>query len=393
MDQKTLTSDLKLILDKVLRQIDGRTLVRQALNRKIKESSTSAFRESPPLALISIGKAAVSMAMGAAEALEAQSQSSQYNLVITKHKHTNHPLRDKLANVDIIESGHPIPDENSLVAGEKLLRLCGELKKHQRGWVLCLISGGASALVECPKPGIDLKQIQQFNKKLISDNLGIEEINTARKKFSRIKQGGLARELGKLPVLALYLSDVPTNDPAVIGSGLLADENAKVEHHMLMDNLTMLKQTHCLSEELGWKAKCQGQLFEQDVNEAAEIIYRQMQAEPGVLHIWGGETSVKLPEKHGQGGRNQHLALLMAKNLAAQDRAGVFASLGTDGTDGFSDNAGAIVNEKTAGQIDNLEEEIAGANSGVALGKIKASLETGPTGSNLMDLMLGYLSP
>ena len=387
MDSNKIFSDFKLIIKQNLQEIRGESIVSGYL---INTSSTAyaKSRKNPPLAMISIGKAAISMAKGAAKSI---GEPPLKSLIITKYQHDDGTLT--LPNSQIIESAHPVPDENSIQAGEALIDLCGwiEQQTDDEGWILCLISGGSSSLVEVLKDGISLEYLREINKNLLSSGKDIATMNRKRKEISLIKNGGLANLLPRIPVIALYLSDVPGNDPAVIGSGLLANGKDNTQHHILADNLYAKNKAEEIAAGLGYKTSRHSELLEGRVEDTADMLFSQMQEEPGKLHIWGGESLVNLPRNAGLGGRNQHLSLLMAKHIKekAEGKKYIFASIGTDGSDGFTDYAGAIVDNKIAESIDNLDEAIIGANSTPALKKVGSLIKTGASGSNLMDLMLG----
>ncbi len=188
-----------------LRRVDGRAAVQQAL----------AGRSLEPCAVLALGKAADAMLQGAAELLGERLASA---LLITKHGHADRG-RWRGSAVRVLESSHPVPDASSLAAGRELLGFVSELPRDLP--LLALISGGASALVEVPLPGVTLEQLRRANAWLLASGLPIGEINKVRKSLSTIKGGGLLACLGDRPVLGLLISDVPGDDPASIGSGLL----------------------------------------------------------------------------------------------------------------------------------------------------------------------------
>lgn len=139
-------------------------------------------------------------------------------LVITKDGHVAPELIAR-SNVEIRESGHPVPDQRSLEAGERLLRWLRELPPLVEP--LFLISGGASSLVEVLEDGVTLEHLGRLNAEGLASGMEIVELNARRSGLSRLKGGGVARLLRNRPARALFISDVPGDDPAVIGSGLL----------------------------------------------------------------------------------------------------------------------------------------------------------------------------
>lgn len=390
MTCEKIFSDIRLIIQNTVKEIQGDRLVYDYL---IKESPINI----PPLALIATGKASISMAKGAARALKELGHRPSKSLVITKYRHDDGSLQ--LPNLQIIESAHPLPDQQSLKAGQALIDLCQwtqqTANQNHADWILCLISGGSSSLVEHLKSGVSLEELQRVNKHLLSSGKDIETMNKRRKEMSLLKHGGLAQQLPVIPIVALYLSDVPTNDPAIIGSGLLAGKHSNIGHEILADNAYARNKALAVAEQLGYEVVCHPELVDGEVETIAAEMFKTMTTTRGKLHIWGGEPVVNLPADAGLGGRNQHLCLLMAnymKQKLSQDSNCLFASVGTDGSDGFTDYAGAMIDNNKAWQIDDIDKAISKANSTPALEKVDATLNMGASGSNLMDIMLGYIN-
>ena len=189
-----------------LEAVDGRRAVRRQLAREALEGRWY---------VVAIGKAAGAMTAGAIDALGEQIVQA---LVVTRSgQPTIACLED--ARVRVIESAHPLPDPRSLAAGAAVIDLVHALPGSAR--VLWLVSGGASSLVEVPAPGITLAELQQVNGWLLSSGFDIAAVNAVRRRMSRLKGGGLAALAAPRPGLAFMISDVPGDDPAVIGSGLL----------------------------------------------------------------------------------------------------------------------------------------------------------------------------
>ncbi len=341
-----------------------------------------------PYSVLAIGKASCAMTAGAI-----LHNKPEKCLVITKHGHVPAKFRHQHSNMRVLEAGHPIPDEYSIQAGLEILKFCNHTEEDS---ILCLISGGSSSLAEVPAEGYDYETIRLINRQLIGSGKSVAALNRQRKKYSKIKGGGLARLLNNKKVLALYLSDVEGNDTAIIGSGMLTDStipHPDLQEKILADNYTGCLFAAAAAAEKNYSVRCHDFFLNQSVEKTAQHIAKEIKETPGFLHIWGGEPTVKLPPIEGRGGRNQHLALLMAKELADSSMA-VFSSLGTDGTDGNTNYAGAIVTNKTMDNIKKMgldyAKTIRDANSAALLEKIDAILETGPTGTNLMDLVIAY---
>ena len=367
--------------------------------------------------VVAIGKAAQAMAIGCEEVL---SDKLVKGLLITKYQHTTPgQLSSKW---QIIESAHPVPDEQSLKAGQVLLDFINHPEYDQQP-ILFLISGGASALVEVLAEGHDYTVLQQVNSWLLASGLEIEQVNQVRKKISQIKGGKLLSHLQDRDVLTLMISDVQGDHPHVIGSGLLFPQNELEDDLLLPDWLEAIASSReekydvkvdnvphqIVASNQGAKQAIQQAMSEsvQDVFLHDEFLlgdaadkgrelanYLIKEAQVGV-HIWGGETTVKLPEMPGRGGRNQHLALAAAVALEGMHNI-VLLAAGTDGSDGSTEDAGAIIDGGTVsrGQLSGLDPAscLARADSGSFLEAAGDLLCTGPTGTNVMDLVIAIKS-
>jgi len=345
-------------------------------------------------------------------------QDLQQSLLITKTGY----VRGRLpAGTEVIEAGHPWPDENSLLAGLRLLEFLATGPSD--GQWLFLISGGASSLIEVPVAGVGLADLQRLNRWLLASGLPIAEMNALRRRLSRIKGGRLLAHLRGQPTRALLISDVPGDDPAIIGSGLLfppADEPA-LELALLPDWLqTVLAQVTAPETPLTTPAPVRAEIvasLDRALDAAAAVasaaglpVYRAasrlegdaaqtgrdlanalLQGASGV-YLWGGETTVRLPEHPGQGGRCQHLTLAAAEILAGQHGIALLAA-GTDGSDGPGDAAGACVDGQSVarGRAEGLDahDALAQADAGGFLAAAGDLLDTGPTGTNVTDVVIG----
>ncbi|MEJ2407730.1 MAG: DUF4147 domain-containing protein [Candidatus Thiodiazotropha sp.] len=338
---------------------------------------------------------------------------------MTKYGHNTARLR--VDRWQVMESGHPLPDENSLAAGKALLDYLDALPDGLP--LLFLLSGGASTLVEVLPKGLELDVLERINDWLLGSGLDIGEMNVIRKRLSHIKGGRLARYLRGRRCLQLLISDVPGDDPATIGSaplypssearlpnslpawlnGLLACSEpapgeadgvfATIETRIVASNdqarLAAAEQARAMglsvTEHLGHFQGRAEQL-------AGEFVAELSASVPGV-HVWGGESSVSLPPAPGRGGRNQHLALAAARMLAGRERCLLLAA-GTDGSDGPTEEAGALVDGMTIrrGEEEGLSADMAlcDADSGRFLEFSGDLIETGPTGTNVMDLVIAW---
>jgi hydroxypyruvate reductase len=392
-------ANLLRIFEAALAAVHGRKVVRESLQQAFPPG---------PVHLVAIGKAAVAMAQGARDAL---GDAVVAGLVVTKHGH-GEPLP-----WPVIEAGHPLPDADSLVAGDALLDYLDRLPADAT--VLVLLSGGASSLVEVPVPGVTLEQLVSLNRRLLAAGMSIDACNRVRKAVSTIKGGRLAARIAPRPVLCLAISDVPGDDPAVIGSGLLAPDTlhppavpaefshwldiaapapgdpafAQVEYRIVARSADAQAAAADAAQELGYSALRHTELLRGDAVQAGRSLAAQLcAAATGTVQVWGGETTVILPSRPGRGGRNQSLALATAIDLAGRDGCLLLAA-GSDGSDGPTDDAGALVDGSTvqrgSGQGLDVDHCLATADAGSFLTASGDLVTTGPTGTNVMDLVLG----
>ena len=366
------------------------------------------------LHLVSIGKAGSSMALAALDHPDIKINSG---LVITKRDHLEEGLK-KYSNVKCLESDHPTPSLTSLECGTELINFINS--KTEKDEFLFLISGGGSSLVELMVDGFSLDELMILTDALLSRGYNINDINAIRKHFSQIKGGKLASFIKNRKTTVLAISDVPFDDPKIIASGPLSYDDLKINldsyEDDIVDKLKSVKpiscpdankfsniDTHVIAKLDDAKLACKvhgkklnydtyfhENFIEGDVNDLANYFSEFLDNCEKGLHIWGGESSVQLPENPGRGGRNQQLALLMADKIKNKDI--IFLSAGTDGTDGPTNDAGGLVDGNTIiiGTSNNLDHKtyIKNADSGNYLEKSDSLVTTGPTGTNVMDLIL-----
>jgi hydroxypyruvate reductase len=360
-------------------------------------------------AVLAIGKAAGAMVQGAREALAAHLREV---LVITKADHGG----TALAGECWVEGGHPVPDARSLAAGKQLLEFLEQLPDERP--LLVLLSGGASALVEVLPLGMDAEQLAEVNRYLLGAGLDIDTINRVRRRLSLIKGGRLLPLLHGRPCVQLLIADVPGDDPAVIGSGPLIPSAEQAlpdlpewiadlcrstppvvatgqgcESHIIANNGLAREVATQLALEMGLTVYPHEGIYQGTVEEVARACCRELLACPPGLHIWGGEATVCLPGEPGRGGRNQHLALWAAKYRADQDNILLLAAA-TDGSDGPTSDAGGLVDGQTLarGEAEGFSAELAlaRANAGTFLEASGDLISTGPTGTNVMDLVIAW---
>jgi len=370
------------------------------------------------LFLLGIGKAAEPMVMATAEALPDFTKA----LVITKRAAAPSTKR-----VEIMEAGHPVPDARSVIAGRAALDFVSRLNENDL--LICLISGGGSALVTSPRTGVGLRDIQVITSALMAAGAGIEEINTLRRHLDSIKGGGLARAT-KARVMSLLLSDVVGNRLEAIASGPTAPDpttgadalavltrygiTAPANLYSLLsaqpsnENTSLARVTNDViaSNELAARAALD---HAQREGFHTEILRTDLQGEARLLGqrladrlrrdlrekhrpfclIAGGETTVSI-QGDGKGGRNQELALAAVGILAGLEDV-LLLSLATDGDDGPTDAAGAVVTGETEqrARAAGLEaEKYLSRNDSYSYFSVLGDLlKPGYSGTNVNDLM------
>src|SRR5688572_4084608 len=367
------------LYDAALREVDGNTGAAEVL----------ANLGAGPVALFAIGKAASTMTRGAYAAIGADIRQA---LLITKDGHTD-PEVARLPNLHVIESAHPVPDARSLAAGAELERRIGGLSADE--YPVFLISGGSSSLVELLKPGITLDDLRALNERGLAQGWDIATLNAARAELSRLKRGGVARMLAGRPAHALFISDVPDDDPGVIGSGLLGPAAGVDDQVLRIVFANIDDATHCAAMRgamHGLAFDLRKDRFSGDTAAVARQFVDALRETRADGLVWGGESTVVLPEKSGRGGRNQHLALVAAGAMRAGDDFTILAA-GTDGTDGNTDDAGAMVDAGTLSRAElagvDVERALREFDSALALEAAEDLVHTGPTGTNVGDILIG----
>jgi len=404
MTELTARELLVMLYETALDAADGRYLVNQWCQSNQCEKSFSHC--------IAIGKASAAMLQGALD----QQHSIKKSLLICPPSKISRQIK-KNKNIHCLASSHPVPDERSIEAGEQLIRFMSSLEPGDE--ILFLISGGTSSLVEVPEDSITLEQIQQINHYLLSSGKDIHQVNRWRQKFSKIKGGGLLNWISSSSVTQLLLSDVKQDMPEIIGSGLLVHSSAKTEQdeylsalvaalengkeqrqtgvqvatHIIGNINLAMQAAHQAAQDEGLASVIHDEFLEGDACEMADKLYTELiNAAPGI-HIWGGETTVCLPEKPGIGGRNQTLALAFAKNISDVPGLHLLAA-GTDGDDGNSNCAGGVVSMLTSQQAKkmgfDIQQEINKANAALVLMATDHPLLAAHSNTNVMDIVIAY---
>ena len=416
MTNLTARELLVMLYEVALDSVDGRYLVNQWCD-SYKKTNINSSDHRPFTHCVSIGKASAAMLQGTLDNFPSIKKSL---LISPPTKISRQIKNDK--RITSIASSHPIPDERSIKAGQALIRFLTNLTESDN--VLFLISGGTSSLVELPVDGVTLKQLQLLNSYLLASGKDIHQINAWRRQFSKIKGGGLLNYIKTPSITQLLLSDVKGDRADVIGSGLLLKSTTQAEPDEYLAEL--LSRAECINSDsqsrildstiqvttcvigniqlakkaVHQAAKAQGQtsaihdeFIEGDASQAAQYLFNCLKdAEPGI-HIWGGETTVCLPESPGIGGRNLTLALTFSQYIELQPGLHLLAA-GTDGVDGNSNSAGAVVSKYTVIKARemgfDIAEEIKKANAGLLLMATDDLIKGESSNTNVMDIIVAY---
>jgi len=364
-----------------------------------------------PVHLLAVGKAAGSMAAGALQALGGQVERG---LVVVPHGYPT----EGLEGLSVMTAGHPLPDADSLAAGAAARDFVAAVPPDHE--LLVLLSGGASALMEALPPGMTLDELRALNEWMLGSGLDIHAMNRIRQAVSRIKGGGLARCLRTPHAEVLLISDVPDDDPAAIGSGpfhaplagplpalpealgrwvrkdRVAGTLPAIPHRVIASVDHALAAIETAARRMGLSCRRVPGRFSGDAEALGRQFATDLRAAPPQLWLAGGESSVRLPPHPGRGGRNQQLALAAATVLDGGADCALLAA-GTDGRDGSTPDAGALVDGGTVarGRAAGLDPEaaLAAADAGRFLEESGDLVHTGPTGTNVADLVLGLRQP
>jgi hydroxypyruvate reductase len=328
-----------------------------------------------PDQIVAVGKAASDMARAALDAFGALPC-----LVVTKDGHGG-ALPD---HVQVFEASHPVPDTRSLHAGRQLRETVSAMGPGRH--LLLLVSGGASSLAEDLVDGATLDDLAALNTRLLSEGLDITAMNAQRRTLSRIKGGGLLSGFKGAKATVLAISDVPGDDVAVVGSGIgLARDDIPHDTRVIASNASARAAAAAKAQDLVLPVHENAQSLHDDLFTLADQIGPKLRTMPRGVIILGGEPTVTLPPNPGQGGRNQALALALSQHIAGIDDLAILVG-GTDGTDGPTDAAGGLVDGTTWSP--GAEKFLQAADAGSYLATKGDLIKTGPTGTNVMDLLV-----
>jgi glycerate 2-kinase len=386
--------------------------------------------------LLGMGKGCAPMARAMEEILGERLTGGH---IIVKYGYT-----DRLVKIIQHEAGHPLPDDNTLQATQKLLDYAGCFSADDL--IFVLISGGGSALLEWLPDGISLGDLLQLNRLLLRSTATIHEINCVRKHISMVKGGQLLRAVPLSRCITLILSDVVGDDISVIASGPTAPDAStyseaihilqkyrilpevpasvivhlqkgrlvqiaetpkpgdgifdRVQNILIGNNTLALSAAKKKADEVGLNTIVLAAEIRDSVEEVAGMIagiIREIQENNGIplakpaCVLLGGEPVVKV-RGEGKGGRNQQLALQVAHLLGENRKRYLFMSCGTDGTDGPTDAAGAVVTAETLSQAREMgldAREFLDKNDAFHFfDSLNSLIRTGPTRTNVMDIMI-----
>jgi hydroxypyruvate reductase len=343
---------------------------------------------------------------------------------------------EALPGIEVLEAAHPVPDAGALAAAERMLAIAARAESGDR--MVFLVSGGASALLEAPRRGLSLDDIQAVNREILRCGASIREINTVRRRLSRIKGGGLARAAAAAEVQVLAISDVPGDRVADIGSGPcspdpcgdadalevlrrygcrvppavadLLSRNASPSPGGEVFSSVSEQLVACADDALAAAGRAAGALGYQprllgaDIDQSAALLARdharlacaELAGGQPLALISGGETTVSVPANAGRGGRNTTYLLTLMRLL--EGRAGVHAlAIDTDGLDGAGDHAGAWFTDSHWARATEIgldaDRCLAEADSYAFFDALGTLIRLGPTRTNVNDLRVILLRP
>jgi hydroxypyruvate reductase len=387
--------------------------------------------------VLGAGKAAASMAAVLVAHHAAHQLGPVSGAVVTRYGH-GLEAGEETPGIEILEAAHPVPDDASVVAGARILRLARSCEATDR--CIVLLSGGASALLVQPVPGVTLADKQQITRSLLASGASIAEINAVRRRLSLLKGGGLARQIRAGEILLYAISDVPCDEIADIGSGPLSpdpgslvqaraivarynipvvpavadallerDDTGReapggqpatfpaVKGRIIASSATAVIAAARAAEAAGWPAQvlpeARGSAQDTAREHAAMIRGLRAGGQRRAL-ISGGETTVSVTHPDGRGGRNGEYLLVLA--LALGSEGGVHAlAADTDGIDGTGDNAGALLTPDTLRRAIAVGQDAIGQlgaqRSYAFFATLGDLVTTGPTRTNVNDLRIALI--
>jgi glycerate-2-kinase len=428
-----------------LRDLDPSFIIKSYADRILSYYAMKNFQK---ILVAGFGKASYQMASALEESIDPGLISD--GIVVTKYGHAiekrsavNGQQSASLNKIKVYEAAHPVPDENGIRASNEIVRLLRD--RNEKTLVICLISGGGSALFVSPFDGIALSEKQEITDLLLRSGADIKELNVVRKHISKVKGGRLAELACPAEIISLMISDVVGDHLDVIASGPTAPDSStyaaaldvinkyslekkapgsvmnllkrgregsvpdtpgknnpvfdNVQNIITCSNRTALEAAKNEAVSLGLDTEIISYEITGEARAAGKWLAEKAKALKGIngqgdkgrkCLISGGETTVTV-KGNGTGGRNTELALAFAMEIEGVEGI-TFLSAGTDGTDGPTDATGAVVDGKTvinAGKKGLIAQEYLDNNDSYNFFKETGSLLiTGPTGTNVMDMQI-----
>lgn len=425
-----------------LNEVAGDQAVRRSLH--IEQGRLWVGDQSYPLSsegklyLLAVGKAAVAMAAGAKESLGDQISAG---IIVTKFRPS-----EEQSNFPVLLGDHPVPKQQSLAAARAVESFLKSIRAQDT--LLCLISGGASALLTSPRPNLRLREVQKTTQLLLRCGATIQELNTIRKHLDRFKGGGIIQAVKPAQVISLIISDVIGDSLEVIGSGLTApdpttfqdalaildhyelrssipgavleyleegargihpetlkpqsEDFSRVANHIIASNRHACEAAQRAFQAAGVKTLHLTSFLQGEASQvgrvfaafARQLSIQQVNADQPICWIAGGETTVTV-RGSGIGGRNSELALGAVTEMAGLENA-LLITLASDGDDGFSPAAGAVVSGSTfsrAAQMGLQPNEFLKRNDSFSFfNQLNDCIYTTPTHTNVNDLIFLFVS-
>jgi hydroxypyruvate reductase len=436
--KQQLRDDAQKMYQAALAAVDPKEAVRRHLRREGDRlyfgDEVFDLRSFHRVLVVGAGKASAPMAVAVEEIL---GDRITFGIVNVKYGYT-----DQVKKIRLVEAGHPVPDENGMEGARLQVELVSGAS--EKDLVLCLISGGGSALMPLPVAGITLPEKQEVTRQLLACGATINEMNALRKHISRVKGGQLARLASPATLLSLILSDVVGDPLDVIASGMTVPDTStfeevytifrkfgildkvpksilshieagrsgtlpetpkegdpvfsRVRNQVIGSNMLTLQAVEKVAKERGYHALILSSFVEGEAREVAKVLVGLAKEVRKTGHplpapaclIVGGESTVTLQGK-GLGGRNQEMALSAALRLEGMPEV-LFLSLGTDGSDGPTDAAGAMAEGETVGRARDLGmkalDYLLENDSYHFFERLGDLIKTGPTNTNVNDIQI-----
>ncbi|MFX1514284.1 MAG: glycerate kinase [Promethearchaeota archaeon] len=406
------------------------------VDQQILKVQDKKFHLSKDPELIAIGKASLEMAKETLTIIPTIKQG----IIVTQDKEKEQSIDER---IEIFRAEHPVPGKGSLKAGKRIKQFL--INRKPEDVLIFLLSGGGSSLLAYPKQSISMKDKVMMTEILLQSGATIHEINCLRKHVSQVKGGQLAYLSYPALLLTLAISDVPGNNPQIIASGpsypdssTYKDAMQVIEKYSLKEKLPesilnhiiegvkgkypetpkkgnkRLERAHyfiiasnriaceAIAKKVTEKGIDNQILTTQMQGEAkkmgksiANIAKQQLKQKERKLTIWGGETTVRLSPQPGKGGRNQEFACSLLSAMDESEEGWLFSAIGTDGVDGNSPAAGAIVDQETWREAKskdlNPEVFIDAHNTYEFFKQTDSLITTSPTGTNVADIALLWI--